>query len=419
MARLRTQYSTVTSSAGSVVASTTAPTSPHVGLRWYNTATGVTYQWTSDGASNFWLDISSGGIGTSAARGVDFVGDTDPHLATNGTGLAVGSTYYNREKNTHFVCTNATTGANVWVGRYAGAGGDEQYTYSHGGTNYRIHVFKNNGNFCMEDASSCNALIVAGGGGGGWGNGGRAGGGGAGGLRWKTASIAAGITSVVVGKGGAGSTSGTKQGKDGGDSSAIGFTSSGGGGGSAAATNQHGRSGGSGGGTAINTSAVGTGNTPSTTSADSVPQGFSGGAGSSAWAGGGGGGAAAAGGTGSGTASGGNGGDGSSTFVGDAATTAAFLWAAKAGTNASNALTSGLGSNPGTLYIAGGGGGSTDATNTAGHGGKGGGGTSADVGAAGSIPALANTGGGGQGQKSGYGIGHGADGIVIIRYAIT
>ena len=33
MARLRAQTSTVTSSAGSVVAGTSAPTSPHIGLR--------------------------------------------------------------------------------------------------------------------------------------------------------------------------------------------------------------------------------------------------------------------------------------------------------------------------------------------------------------------------------------------------
>ena len=140
MARLRGQTSTVTSSAGSVVASTTAPASPHVGLRWYNSATGVTYQYTSDGASSFWLDISSGGIGTSAERGVDFVGDIDPHSETNGTGLAVGSVYYNREKNRHFVCTVPTTDGNVWIGRYAGSGGITT-DYESGGTNYRVHTF--------------------------------------------------------------------------------------------------------------------------------------------------------------------------------------------------------------------------------------------------------------------------------------
>ena len=180
MARLRGQTSTVTSSAGSVVASTTAPASPHVGLRWYNSATGVTYQYTSDGASSFWLDISSGGIGTSASRNVDFVGDTDPHLETNGTGLAVGSVYYNRETNRHFVCTNAQNDANVWRGRYAGVGGIET-TYKSGTDFYRCHTFLGGVNtFYVDNTISADFLVIAGGVGGGAAAGG---GGGAGGYR--------------------------------------------------------------------------------------------------------------------------------------------------------------------------------------------------------------------------------------------
>ena len=87
-----------------------APSSPFIGQRWYRASTAITYQYTSDGTSSFWLDVSSGGIGTSASRGVDFVGDTDPHLETNGSSLAVGSVYYNREANRYFVCTNALCG---------------------------------------------------------------------------------------------------------------------------------------------------------------------------------------------------------------------------------------------------------------------------------------------------------------------
>ena len=110
MARLRSKSGSYDQG---IIASSSAPSAAFVGQIWFNNATGVTYQWTSDGTSNFWLDISSGGIGTSASRGVDFVGDTDPHKATNGTGLAVGSIYYNREKNRHFICTNATAGSNI------------------------------------------------------------------------------------------------------------------------------------------------------------------------------------------------------------------------------------------------------------------------------------------------------------------
>ena len=120
MARLRGKTGTYDQG---IIASASAPGSGYVGQLWFNNSTGVLYQYMHDGTSNFWLDISSGGIGTSISEGVDFVGDIDPHSETNGTGLAVGSVYYNREKNRHFVCTVPTTDGNVWIGRYAASGG--------------------------------------------------------------------------------------------------------------------------------------------------------------------------------------------------------------------------------------------------------------------------------------------------------
>ena len=118
MARLRSQTGTYDRG---IIASASAPGAARIGQLWFKNSTGVLYQYMNDGASNFWLDISSGGIGTSVSEGVDFVGDIDPHSETNGTGLAVGSVYYNREKNRHFVCTVPTTDGNVWIGRYAGS----------------------------------------------------------------------------------------------------------------------------------------------------------------------------------------------------------------------------------------------------------------------------------------------------------
>ena len=75
----------------------TAPSSPFIGQRWYRASTAITYQYTNDGTSSFWLDVSSGGIGTSASRGVDYVGDTDPLPNHNGGSatLSVGQVYYN------------------------------------------------------------------------------------------------------------------------------------------------------------------------------------------------------------------------------------------------------------------------------------------------------------------------------------
>ena len=142
----------------------TAPAGPFIGQRWYRASTAITYQYTNDGTSSFWLDVSSGGIGTSASRGIDFVGDTDPHKATN-LGV-VGSVYYNREQNRHFVCTTATSGAQVWSGRYDGAGGTvTDYLLSR--TYYRVHTFLSTATFSVDSAVTADYLVIAGGGGGG------------------------------------------------------------------------------------------------------------------------------------------------------------------------------------------------------------------------------------------------------------
>ena len=159
MAKLRTQQFVVTDV--DIVTSTTSPSSPTVGLRWYKPETAVTYQYTNDGTSSFWLDITSGGIGTSAKRGVDFVGDVDPGATTN-VGV-VGSVYYNREANRHFTCTTATNDAQVWNGNYA-------WLENSGGTivnfsGYRYHTFLSSGSFVMDATTSCDYLVVAGGGG--------------------------------------------------------------------------------------------------------------------------------------------------------------------------------------------------------------------------------------------------------------
>ena len=216
MARLRGQTGILnpTNSASWSVGET-APTNPAIGQRWFRLSSGVTYQYTSDGTTSFWLDISSGGIGTDPGKGVDFVGDTDPHKATN-LGV-VGSVYYNREKNRHFVCTTATTNSQVWSGRYSGGGGiTVDYVVS--GVAYRSHTFLTSSKFYMDGTTSVDYLVVAGGGGGGNGNSAsnNAGGGGAGGFRTATGfSVTRGTYDITVGAGGAGGSSNGAAGADG------------------------------------------------------------------------------------------------------------------------------------------------------------------------------------------------------------
>ena len=219
---------------GTFTTATSAPASPTVGQRWYKSDTGVTYQYTNDGTSSFWLDISSGGIGTSLSRSVDYVGDTDPIATTNGAGLVAGKIYYNRESHNYFTCIDPTNNANIWASEFIPVGGRIQ-EYTSGGNSYRSHSFLKTGVFYADAAmTGVDILVVGGGGGSGTG---RGGGGGGGGLVTHTnQSIAAGSHTVTVGAGGA------KNG-DGGDSQFASLTAGGGGGAGGSGANDNGNAG--------------------------------------------------------------------------------------------------------------------------------------------------------------------------------
>jgi len=383
-----------------------APSNPTVGQRWYRASTAITYQYTNDGTSSFWLDVSSGGIGTSADRGVDYVGDTDPKPNHNGGSatLSVGQVYYNRELNRHFVCTTATSDANVWSGRYAGAGGIIT-SYLSSGTYYRVHTFLNSGTFYMENATSVDYLIVAGGGGGGGSGAANSGaaGGGAGGFRTATGlSIAGGTYDVTVGAGGLGGNAvndnftATK-----GEDSIFSTITSNGGGAAPNSNNQSTRPGNMDGGSG----AGGTSNTVSATGyaghallVTSPVQGYIGG--TSLYTGnypaGGGGGASAAG-----------------------AAPINNATAANGGAGAANAYRTGS-----NITYAGGGGGGFYGSTSYSSGGSGGGGAGGGNGAQAGGNGGTNLGGGG-GGTAGRGSGgaaqvggNGGSGIVVIRYAL-
>ena len=377
MARLRSRTGTYDQG---IIASSSAPSAAFVGQIWFNNATGVTYQWTTDGASNFWLDISSGGIGASASRGVDYVGDTDPLITHNGGSatLSVGQVYYNREANRHFVCTDATGGANVWQGRYAGWGGLET-SYLSGGYYYRVHTFLSTGTIFIDGTTVCDVLAVGGGGGGGRDGGG---GGGAGGLKTAAAlSVTAGTYTVTVGAGAPNHSNASTNASSGTSSIFSTVTAYGGGGG--AGTNNTATAGtyGSGGGGHR-------GSTGHTGAAGTAGQGNSGGNGhSSPGRGGGGGGAGEAGNT-----------DGHS----------------EGGDGATNDYRTGS-----NITYAGGGGGAGNAGEGAAGGGTGGGGAGNH--SANGVDGTDGLGGGGgaDGASGGSLGGAGGSGIVVIRYKLN
>ena len=340
-------------------------------------------------------------IGTAPTAGTGFTTD-----GTNPTWLAAHarqeSLVTSAGGNTAATFT-AVTGTNAHLTLMAvfgtavnsGTGG----YISNDGTNV-IHTFVTTGTFTPSQSLTIDSLVVAGGGGGGsdpaGGQGG--GGGGGGGVLYTTGSaVTAQAYTITVGTGGTDTVTDGGHGNNGGNSSIsiLSLTAIGGGGGantkSAGANN--GAAGGSGGGASALGSVSATGGTATGGQGNAGGNCTPGGAVTNP-GGGGGGGAGAAGATNT-TADdvGGYGGDGVSNSITSCAT-----------------------------YYGGGGAGAGDLIGVAGddYGGKGGGGSANGTGGVGNN-AESNTGGGGGGTGA-DGVttaGHGATGIVIIRYPIS
>jgi hypothetical protein len=308
-------------------------------------------------------------------------------------------------------------------GEYIIATGGATSVTNISGTTYAIHSFRGVGTSTFNVSSlgvlpgvnQVDYLIVGGGGSGGSYVGGGGGGGGV--ISGSLTLSATGSYPIVTGVGGpsVGSTTNSLniQGRNGGNSSALGFTAIGGGGGGRYAGIQ-GSSGGSGGGTGgfQDVTVAGGGNT--------AGQGFAGGGVTggrprSFTGGGGGGGGGGVGQTSSNALNtGGNGGVGATSSI----TGTTLYWAGGGG---GGNYTDGA--RPGNGGLGGGGGGSSNSANTSGAGG----GTALNTGGSGSPNGDpnnfggnggANTGGGGGGNGHHGQSGIGGSGIVIIRYRI-
>ena len=385
----------------STIHSATAPTNPTVGTKWFNTTTGVLQEYLTDGTDFAWLDISAGAVagasGSSTLSGLSdtTVATTDPLITSNPS--AIGHLWVNSSTANAYICTDITTGSNVWINIGVGtqnisasfsATGGIVSTYSSGGVDYKVHTFISSGTFVVANQSTTvDVLVVAGGGSGGGSKHGA--GGGAGGFRTVTGlNVSVGSLTVTVGAGANSNAAGA--GSKGADSTFSTITSEGGGlGGSWVASASpnvvNGGIGGSGGG------AGGLGS-PGSASTNPSGQGYAGGNTNSSWLGGMGGGGGAGGVGGNGGASvGGIGGIGLASDIRD-------------GTS--------------VMYAGGGGAGGYESTSTGGTGGNGGGGNGNHYNATGS-DGTANTGGGGGGSAGPAGTstgGNGGSGIVIVRY---
>ena len=178
----------------------------------------------------------------------------DPNATTNHVN-GVGTVWLNTTTGEMFVCTDATTDANVWSNSGEGAGDiiPNPYIVATGGVevtsgDYKIHTFNTSNPFTVTHAGSqalIEYLVLGGGGGGGSIYGG---GGGAGGYLASNGLVPTEQTySVTVGAGGAGN-NGFDHGYDGTDTVFSSLTAVGGGGGGGYSGNVSAREGGSGGG---------------------------------------------------------------------------------------------------------------------------------------------------------------------------
>jgi hypothetical protein len=330
----------------------------------FNYRSSVDKSWSYDTAfennsTTSYLEMTAGRFTSSTAV-------TSIAFALRDGSFVAGSTfalYGIAEKNTTPTIAPFATGGNV---------------IAQDGT-YWYHAFLSSGTFTPLKAITADILVVAGGGSPGQSGGG---GGGAGGLlAHNSQSLIAGNYGVMIGAGGASSTT---VGLNGSNSQFGSLTASiGGGGGGSNVGNDKGNDGGSGGGANAveNTPGPGLG---------TVGQGNNGGNYVSSNSAGGGGGAGEAGNTDGGS----QGGDGVSTY-------SSWGLATTTGHNVS-----------GTVWFAGGGGGGSNNLANTGVGGLGGGGGNAESG-------FPNTGGGGGSTWTSAIYASGGSGIVIVRYPMV
>ena len=148
---------------------------------------------------------------TGGASSLDSLSDTtvsttDPLVTTNPS--AVGHLWVNSSTANAYICTDITTGSNVWINIGSGTGNVEPDSFS-GGTytavgGYKYRTFTSSGALQQTGSGTVDMLVVAGGGSGAGANNSNGGGGGAGGYLSGSLTLTAGTYNIVIGAGGAG-----------------------------------------------------------------------------------------------------------------------------------------------------------------------------------------------------------------------
>ena len=149
-----------------------------------------------------------GAAGSSTLSGLSdsTVATTDPLITSNPS--AIGHLWVNSSTANAYICTDITTGSNVWINIGSGTGNVEPDSFS-GGTytavgGYKYRTFTSSGALQQIGSSTVDMLVVAGGGSGAGANNSNNGGGGAGGYLSGSLTLTAGTYNIVIGAGGAG-----------------------------------------------------------------------------------------------------------------------------------------------------------------------------------------------------------------------
>lgn len=101
---------------GTYTVSSTAPTSPANGDRWFDTNSGIEYTYVNDGNSSQWVETSAPGIGEQGPQGPAGTGDV---IAANANAFTGANTFYNATGQTVGTATAANDGI-VLQGRAGG-----------------------------------------------------------------------------------------------------------------------------------------------------------------------------------------------------------------------------------------------------------------------------------------------------------
>jgi hypothetical protein len=151
---------------------------------------------------------ATGPAGSSTLSGLSDspVATTDPLTTSNPS--AIGHLWINSTTANAYICTNITTGSNVWINIGSGTGNVDPDSFS-GGTytavgGYKYRTFTSSGALQQTGSSTVDMLVVAGGGSGAGANNSNGGGGGAGGYLSGSLTLTAGTYNIVIGAGGAG-----------------------------------------------------------------------------------------------------------------------------------------------------------------------------------------------------------------------